>query len=208
MIDFHFSPTPNGWKVAILLEELELPYTVVAMNLAGGDQFRPEFEKISPANRMPAILDRDVNGEPVPVFESGAIMLYLAEKTGRFLSSDPLQRKETLEWMFWQVGSQGPMAGQHSHFWNYAPDDQKGGYAAERYRNEYLRCIAVIDRRLEGRSWIAGSEYSIADMICWPWMLIAKAMGVPLDDYPRLAEWRLQVKERPAVQRAVSLGRI
>ncbi|MEO1612532.1 MAG: glutathione S-transferase N-terminal domain-containing protein, partial [Pseudomonadota bacterium] len=180
MIDFYYWPTPNGWKVSILLEELGLPYDAHIVNIAKGDQFAPEFLKISPNNRMPAIVDHDVEGDPVPVFESGAIMFYLAEKTGRFMSSNAVLRKETLEWLFWQTGNQGPMAGQHSHFHNYAPEDvRKQGYAFDRYRNETYRNIGVLERRLEGREWIVGDAYSIADMISWPWVLISKAVGMP-----------------------------
>lgn len=208
MIDFYYWPTPNGWKVSILLEELGLPYSTKLVNIGKGDQFTPEFLAISPNNRMPAIVDHDgVNG-PVPVFESGAILWYLAEKTGRFLPADPVGRKEVMEWLFWQVGNQGPMAGQHSHFFNYAPDDlRKQGYAFERYQRETERCLAVLERRLEQRDWIVGTDYSIADMICWPWVLIAKAMELSLDPFPRVAEWRGRIKNRPAVQRGVALGK-
>lgn len=208
MIDFYYWPTPNGWKVSILLEELGLPYTTHILNITKGDQFAPEFLKISPNNRMPAIVDHDVAGDPVSVFESGAIMFYLAEKTGQFMSPDPVLRKETLEWLFWQTSNQGPMAGQHSHFHNYAAEEvRKQGYAFERYRTETYRNIGVLERRLEGRDWIVGDEYSIADMISWPWVLISKAVGMPLDDYPRVTDWRARIKERPAVQRGVALAK-
>ena len=208
MIDFYYWPTPNGWKVSILLEELGLPYETRIVNISRGDQFDPAFLKISPNNRMPAIVDHDVEGEPIPVFESGAIMFYLAEKTGRFMSPDSRLRKETLEWLFWQTGNQGPMAGQHSHFHNYAPDEvRKQGYAFERYRNETYRTIGVLERRLEGRDWIVGGDYSVADMISWPWVLISKAVNMPLDDYPNVLAWRARVKDRPAVQRGVALGK-
>ncbi|HSF93605.1 MAG TPA: glutathione S-transferase N-terminal domain-containing protein [Thermohalobaculum sp.] len=206
MIDFYYAATPNGWKVAILLEELGLDYRMIPVRLSQGDQFKPEFLAISPNNRMPAIVDHDVEGDPVPVFESGAIMWYLAEKTGRFLPSGALERKEVMEWLFWQVGNQGPMAGQLSHFVNYAPEGV-GDYGRARYAREYDRCLGVLDRRLEGRDWIVGGEYSIADMICWPWVLIAKPLGADLAPFPNLAAWRQRVKERPAVQRAVDLGK-
>ncbi|MBT6205987.1 MAG: glutathione S-transferase N-terminal domain-containing protein [Alphaproteobacteria bacterium] len=205
MIDFYYWPTPNGWKVAILLEELGDPYTMIPVNISKGDQFKPEFLAISPNHRMPAIVDHDVPGKPVTVFESGAIMFYLARKTGRFMASDPLLEKETLEWLFWQTGNQGPMAGQLSHFVNYAPDQNP--YALERYRNEYDRCLGVLERRLEGRDWIVGEDYSIADMICWPWVLIAKPLSSSLDAFPNVSRWRKAVKERPAVQRGVDLGK-
>ncbi len=205
MIDFYYWPTPNGWKVAIMLEECALPYTMIPVDIGKGAQFTPEFLAISPNNRMPAILDRDATAAPVPVFESGAILIYLAEKTGRFLPRDPLGRKEALEWLFWQVGNQGPLAGQLSHFVNYAPKDQD--YSRARYANEYDRCLGVLERRLEDRPYLLGTDYSIADMICWPWVLIAKPLGQPLDEFPNVARWRQAVKERPAVQRAVDLGK-
>ncbi|WP_193369611.1 glutathione S-transferase family protein [Pelagibius marinus] len=203
MIDFYYAPTPNGWKVAILLEELGLPYTTHLLKLAEGDQFKPEFLAISPNAKMPAIVDHDVEGDPVSVFESGAIMLYLAEKTGRFLPEGPLARKELLEWMFWQVGNQGPMAGQLSHFKNYAPEGQDYGF--KRYLGEYERNLAVLERRLEDRDWILGDSYTIADMIAFPWVFIAKPLGSSLDDFPKVADWRRRIKERPAVQRAIDL---
>ncbi len=210
MIDFYYWRTPNGWKVAILLEELKdalgIDYRLIPVNIGAGDQFKPEFLKISPNNRMPAIIDHEVEGEPVSVFESGAIMIYLAEKFGRFMKTDPLGRKETLEWLFWQVGNQGPMAGQLSHFVNYAPEDQV--YGRERYLKEYDRCLGVLERRFEdGRPFIQGDDYTIVDMICWPWVLIAKPLTASLDGFPKVADWRRRVKERPAVQRAVDLGK-
>lgn len=205
MIDFYYWPTPNGWKVSILLEELEVSYRMIPVNIGKGAQFASDFLAISPNHRMPAIVDHDTSGEPVPVFESGAIMLYLAEKFGRFMPADPLGRKELNEWLFWQVGNLGPMAGQHSHFFNYAPDGQT--YSADRYKNEYHRCIGVIERRLSGREWLVGDAYSIADMMSWPWVLIAKAMGQPLDEFPNVTRWRAAIKDRSAVQRGVDLGK-
>ncbi|MEM6619665.1 MAG: glutathione S-transferase N-terminal domain-containing protein [Pseudomonadota bacterium] len=203
MIDFYYWPTPNGWKVSILLEELGLPYTTHYVNIGAGDQFEPAFLAISPNNRMPAIVDQETGRS---VFESGAILWYLAEKTEQFIPKDPVTRTQVMEWVCWQTGNLGPMAGQHSHFWNYAPEAEKTGYAAMRYRNEYIRCLGVIERHLEGRDYLAGA-YSIADMMSWPWVLIAKAMGVPLDDLPRVSAWRQRIKERPAVQRGVALGK-
>ncbi len=205
MIDFYYWPTPNGWKVAILLEELAVPYKTIPVNISKGDQFKPEFLAISPNNRMPAIVDHDVEGDPVSVFESGAILYYLAEKTGRFVPADPLGKKETLEWLFWQTGNQGPMAGQLSHFVNYAPGDE--AYSKTRYANEYDRCLGVLERQLEGRSFILGEAYSIADMINWPWVLIAKPLTRDLSGFPNVTRWRKAIKERPAVQRAVDLGK-
>ncbi|MEO1066941.1 MAG: glutathione S-transferase N-terminal domain-containing protein [Pseudomonadota bacterium] len=205
-LDFYYWPTPNGWKVSMMLEECELPYRMIPVNISRGDQFKPEFLAISPNNRMPAIVDHDGEGNPVSVFESGAILLYLAEKTGRFMPTDPLGRKEALEWLFWQTGNLGPMAGQHSHFRNYAPDSEKQGYSRTRYENEYYRCIGVLEKRLQDRDYILG-DYSIADMMSWPWVLIARAVDLSLDDYPNVTRWRAAIKERPAVRRAVDLGR-
>lgn len=209
MIDFHYWPTPNGWKVAIMLEECGLAYRTVPVNIGRGDQFKPEFLAISPNNRMPAIVDHDPPGEfgsePVSVFESGAILWYLAGKTGRFLPEDARGRKAAQEWLFWQVGNLGPMAGQLSHFVNYAPAGDHA-YAHTRYANEYHRCLGVLERRLEGREFILG-DYSIADMAAWPWVLIARPLGQPLDAFPNVARWRQAVKQRPAVQAGVDLGK-
>ena len=205
MIDFYYWPTPNGWKAAIMLEECGLEYNLVPVDIGKGDQFDPDFLEISPNNRMPAIVDHDVEGDAVSVFESGAILLYLAAKTGRFTPADAAGKKAMMEWLFWQVGNQGPMAGQLSHFVNYAPGDHD--YSRQRYANEYNRCLGVLERRLEGRAYILGDDYSIVDMICWPWVLIAKPLGQPLDDFANVARWRQAVKQRPAVQRAVDLGK-
>jgi GST-like protein len=205
-IDFYYWPTPNGWKVAIMLEECAIPYRMIPVDIGRGAQFAPEFLAISPNHRMPAIVDPDVPGEPVSVFESGAILVYLAEKSGRFIPQDARGRKEAMEWLFWQVGNLGPAAGQLSHFINYAPESEREGYSRTRFANEYDRCLGVLERRLEGRAFILG-DYSIADMICWPWVLIAKPLGQSLDPFPNVVRWRLAVKERPAVQRAVDLGK-
>ena len=212
MIDFHYWPTPNGWKVAIMLEELAVPYRTIPVNIGKGDQFKPEFLAISPNNRMPTIVDHDppahYGSDSVPVFESGAILWYLAEKYGRFLPADARGRKEVQEWLFWQTGNQGPMAGQLSHFVNYAPGGKDAhGYSHTRYANEYDRCLGVLERRLAERTWLVGEDYSIADMICWPWVLIAKPLGGSLEPYPNVLRWRTAVKGRPAVQRGVDLGR-
>ena len=205
MIDFFYWPTPNGWKVSILLEELGLPYKMHPVNIGKGDQFDPDFLKISPNNRMPAIIDHDVDGDPISLFESGAILLYLAEKTGRFIPNSVLGKKEAIEWLFWQTGNQGPMAGQLSHFVNYAVGENK--YSHDRYANEYERCLGVLDRRLKTRQFILGEEYSIADIINWPWVLIAKPLGASLENFPHLADWRNRIKNRPAVKKAVDLGK-
>lgn len=203
MIDFYYSPTPNGWKVAIALEEMGLAYTTHLMHLAKGEQFTPEFLAISPNAKMPAIVDRDVDGDAVPVFESGAILFYLADKTGRFIPSDALGRKECMEWLFWQTGNQGPMAGQLSHFRNYAPAGQD--YSLNRYAGEYDRNLGVLENRLEGRPYILGDDYTIADMMIFPWAFIAKPLGATLGDFPNVADWRKRIKTRPAVQTAIDL---
>jgi GST-like protein len=204
VIDFYYWPTPNGWKVAIMLEECGMAYRMVPVDIGKGDQFKPEFLAISPNNRMPAIVDYDVDGAGLPVFESGAILLYLAEKSGRFMPHDRRGRKEALEWLFWQVGNLGPMAGQLSHFVNYALGEHP--YSQQRYVDEYNRCLGVLERRLEGRAYILG-EYSIADMASFPWVLISKPLGQGLDPFPNVARWRAAVKERTAVQRGVDLGK-
>jgi GST-like protein len=191
-----------------MLEECGLEYCMVPVNIGKGDQFKPEFLAISPNNRMPAIVDHDEAEEfgsgPMPVFESGAILLHLAEKAGRFAPTDRRGRKEMMEWLFWQVGNLGPMAGQLSHFVNYATGEHP--YSHKRYADEYNRCLGVLDRRLDGREFILG-EYSIADMASFPWVLIAKPLGQPLDDFPNVVRWREAVKSRPAVQRGVDLGK-
>lgn len=209
MIDLYYAPTPNGWKAAIMLEELGLPYQTRLMRLYAGDQFSDEFLAISPNAKMPAIVDHDppagFGDGPVPVFESGAIALYLAEKTGRFAPPPEDRRawKELHEWLFWQVGNQGPIAGQLSHFRNYAPEGDQA-YGRKRYSGEYERNLAVLENRLEGRDYILG-DYGFADMIAFPWAFIAKPMGVSLDAFPRVADWRARIKARPAVRAAIDL---
>ena len=200
MIDLYYWPTPNGWKVSIALEELELPYQTIPVNISQGDQFSPSFLAISENAKMPAIVDHDVAGDPVSIFESGAILFYLAEKTGRLMPANT--NKEMLEWLFWQTANQGPMAGQLSHFVNYAPDGQD--YAKKRYTGEYDRNLGVLERRLSDREYILG-EYSIADIISFPWVLIAKPLGASLDSFPNVQAWRSRIKERPAVRRGVDL---
>ena len=185
-----------------MLEECGLDYKTHLLRLNKGDQFSDSFLRIRPNAKMPAIVDHDVKGDPVSVFESGAILIYLAEKTGRFMPGDALGRKEALEWLFWQVGNQGPLAGQLSHFVNYAPDGQE--YGQKRYRGEYERNLAVLENRLEKRQYILG-EYSIADMISFPWVFVAKGLGVSLDDFPAVSAWRGRIKTRPAVIKAIDL---
>ena len=215
MIDFHYWPTPNGWKVSIMLEECGLPSRTVPVNIGRGEQFEPDFLAISPNNRMPAIVDHDPPpayapeedgsaAEAVSVFESGAILLYLAEKSGRFLPPGSRTRKEALEWLFWQVGNIGPMAGQLSHFVNYAPGEHP--YSHRRYADEYHRCLGVLERRLEKREFLLG-DYSVADMAVWPWVLIARPLGQSLEEFPAVTRWRGEVKSRPAVRAGVDLGK-
>jgi GSH-dependent disulfide-bond oxidoreductase len=206
MIDLHYWPTPNGHKITIFLEETGMPYTIVPVNIGRGEQFRPEFLKISPNNRMPAIVDdAPADGQgPLSVFESGAILLYLAEKTCRFLSAGLRGRVETLQWLFWQMGGLGPMAGQNHHFSQYAPE--KIPYAIDRYVNETARLYAVLDRRLADREFVAG-EYSIADMAAYPWIVSHKRQQQNLEDFPNLKRWFEVIRARPAVERAYEKGK-
>ena len=206
MIELYYWPTPNGHKITMFLEEAELDYTIRPINISAGDQFKPEFLAFSPNNRMPAIIDRDpADGrEPVTVFESGAILLYLAEKTGRFLPADLRGRKTVTEWLFWQIGGLGPMAGQNHHFWAYAPE--KIPYAINRYVNETNRLYGVMDRRLAGCPFLAGADYSIADMAAYPWVVPWKRQQQNLDDFASLRRWFDSIRERPATLRAYAKG--
>jgi GSH-dependent disulfide-bond oxidoreductase len=204
MIDLWYAPTPNGWKISIMLEECELPYQVIPLSLGAGDQFKPEFLAISPNNRMPAIVDHDVEGEPQSIFESGAILMYLAEKTGRYLPNDPKARWEALQWVFWQIGNLGPMAGQLSHFVNYAQGEHD--YALNRYANEYDRLLTVMNNRLEDCEFLAG-DYSIADIAIWPWLLPYKRFEQPLDHLPNVRRWHDTMKVRPACRKGVEVGK-
>lgn len=197
MIDLYFWPTPNGWKITIMLEELGLPYKVIPVEIGKGDQFKPEFLAISPNNKMPAIVDPDgPDGEPISIFESGAIMIYLAEKTGKLMPADPRGRIRVLEWLMFQMGTVGPMLGQAHHFRNYAPEQID--YAVNRYTREASRIYQVIDTRLADNAYLAGDEYSIADIAVWPWLLPHR-QGQDLADLPNLKRWRDSVKNRPAV---------
>jgi GST-like protein len=207
MIELFTAPTPNGWKVSIMLEECGLPFDVRWINIGKGDQFKPEFLKISPNNRIPAIVDHQPadGGQPIPVFETGAILIYLAEKAGRFLPTLVRDRKVALEWLFWQVGGLGPMLGQHGHFKLYAPE--RIAYATERYRNEALRLYGVLDRQLACNPYVAGAEYTIADMACFPWVQTWKAQDIPFVDFPHVQGWYGRLKERPALRKGMELGR-
>ena len=206
MIDLYYAPTPNGWKISIMLEECSTPYNVIPVNLGKGDQFKPEFLAISPNNRMPVIIDHEgPDGEQVSVFESGAILMYLGEKTGKFFPQTPKEKFRVLEWLFWQVGGLGPMAGQLSHFVNYAPNfPGDHSYSTERYKNEYDRLLGVMDTVLKNREYLAG-DYSIADMASFPWVLMYKRFDVNLNAFDNLRRWFDAIKNRPAVRRALIL---
>lgn len=206
MIDLYYWPTPNGHKITIFCEEAGLDYRIVPVDIMAGDQFKPDFLAISPNNKMPAIIDHQPadGGDPLTVFESGAILLYLAEKSGQFLPTDLRGRKEVLEWLFWQVAGLGPMLGQNHHFSHYAPEQVP--YAIERYRKETERLYGVLDERLENRAFIAG-DYSIADMAAYPWIVPWEKQGMNLDDFPALKAWFERVAARPAVQRAYDRGK-
>jgi len=205
MIELYYWPTPNGHKITIFLEETGTQYRIVPVHIGRGEQFKPDFLKISPNNRMPAIIDRAPadDGEPIPVFESGAILLYLADKLGRFIPGDIRARADVLQWLFWQVAGLGPMAGQNHHFVKYAPENLP--YAVDRYVNETSRLYAVLDRRLEAREFVAG-EYSIADMAAYPWIVPHERQQQKLDDFPNLKRWFEAIRARPAVVRAYEKG--
>ena len=206
MIDLYYWTTPNGHKITLFLEETGLPYTVLPINIGKGEQFQPDFLRIAPNNRIPAIVDRDPTdgGAPVSMFESGAILLYLAEKTGRFLPADPRTRIDALQWLFWQMGGLGPMAGQNHHFTQYAPE--RVPYAIDRYVKETARLYAVLDRRLTDRDFIAGADYSIADMACYPWIVPHEKQAQNLDDFPNLKRWFEAIQARPATARAYAVA--
>lgn len=210
-IELYYWPTPNGWKVTIALEEMGLPYVVKPVNIGTGEQFDPDFLKFSPNNRMPAIIDPDgPEGKPVSVFESGAILQYLGRKSGQFYPADEASRSEVEQWLFWQMGGLGPMAGQAHHFRSYAPkiepDDNKLIYGRERYTNEVNRLYGVLERGLsDGRDYIAG-EYSIADMAIWPWIL-PEGQGQDLADFPKLKAWVERVGAREAVITGRAVGK-
>lgn len=204
MIDLYYWTTPNGHKITMFLEESGLPYTIHPINIGQGDQFKPEFLRIAPNNRIPAIVDQapQDGGQPIALFESGAILQYLAEKTGQFLSADLRIRTETLQWLYWQMGGLGPMAGQNHHFSVYAP--VKIDYAIDRYVRETGRLYGVLNKHLEQRDFIAG-DYSIADMASYPWIVSHQRQQQNLDDFPHLKRWFQRIAERPATQRAYAL---
>jgi GSH-dependent disulfide-bond oxidoreductase len=203
MIDVYFWPTPNGHKVTVALEELELPYNVIPINIGKGDQFKSEFLKISPNNKMPAIVDSDgPGGKPISIFESGTILIYLAEKTGRLMPTDARGRYKVLEWLMFQMASVGPMLGQVHHFRRYAPEQIQ--YAIDRYTNEAKRIYGVIDKRVGDVLYLAG-EYSIADIATYPWLRPHKLQGQNLEDFPNLKRWYEAIEARPAVRKGMAV---
>ncbi|MEJ7932222.1 glutathione binding-like protein [Ramlibacter sp. AN1015] len=204
MIEVYSWPTPNGHKVHIMLEECGLPWRVHAVNIGAGEQFEPEFLAISPNNKIPALVDPDgPGGTPISLFESGAILMYLAEKTGRFLPQAPRGRYELLQWLMFQMGGVGPMLGQAHHFRLYAPE--KIAYAVDRYTNEAKRLYGVIDKRLAQSAYLAGPDYTIADIATFPWLRSWQNQGVQLSDYPHVQRWFDQIAERPAVRKGVEV---
>lgn len=204
MIDLHYSATPNGQKIAIMLEEIGETYRVIPYDIFDGDQLTPAFGRINPNHKLPAIVDCDPEGggDPVTVFESGAILQYLAEKSGRFLPASGAARATTLSWLTWQVAGLGPMGGQASHFRRYAPAGQD--YATARYTNELMRLLTVLEKRLERSAYVAGDDYTIADMAIWPGRASAFVMGLGLDEWPAMRSWFKRIRERSAVARAMS----
>ena len=205
MIELYYWPTPNGHKITLFLEEAGLPYTIKPVDIGKGDQFQPEFLAFSPNNKMPAIIDREPNdlGEPIGVFESGAILRYLADKTGRFGGTGARGKVEVDQWLAWQIAGQGPMTGQYGHFTTYAPE--RIDYAIDRYTREVQRLLGVLDRRLQGRAFIAGDQYTIADMAAYPWINPYTRAPLDLEPYPELRRWHASIAGRPATQRAYAL---
>ena len=201
MIDLYYWPTPNGRKISIMLEECELPYNAIPVNIGQGDQFQPDFLKIAPNNRIPAIVDHETD---ISIFEGGSILVYLAEKTGKFLPSDKHGRFDVMQWLFWQAAGLGPMAGQLSHFVSYAKDPVP--YAHDRYANEYDRLLAVMEVRLREKEYLAG-EYSIADIASYPWIIPHQRLGIDLARFPSLQRWFDAVRARPAVSRGSAVGK-
>ncbi len=204
MIDLYTWPTPNGHKIHIMLEECKLPYRVHAVNIGTGDQFKPEFLQISPNNKIPALVDSEgPDGKPISIFESGAILIYLAAKTGKFMPKSDRAKYEVLQWLMFQMGGVGPMLGQAHHFRIYTPE--KIEYGINRYTNEAKRLYGVMDKRLQSSKWIAGSSYSIADMAIFPWLRSWQNQGIDWADYPHLKAWFDKISARPAVQKAVQV---
>lgn len=206
MIDLYYWPTPNGWKVSIILEEMGLEYETVPVDISAGDQFQDEFLEISPNNKMPAVVDHDgIGGEETPVFESGAILMYLADKTGELYPEDPWKRNVVNQWLMFQMGSVGPMLGQAHHFRQYSPERIE--YAYQRYTDEASRIYRVMDERLKQNEYFAGDYYSIADIAIFPWVVPHENQGQDLGEYPSLNRWYTEIKSRPAVIEALDLGK-
>jgi GST-like protein len=205
MIELHYWTTPNGHKITMFLEEAGLEYKIVPVNIGKGEQFRPEFLAVSPNNRIPALIDHKPKdgGAPISMFESGAMLLYLAEKTGKFLPADMRNRYDAIQWLFWQMGGLGPMSGQNNHFSHYAVE--KIPYAMDRYRNEVNRLYGVLNKKLQGRDFIAG-DYSIADMASYPWIVPYERQGQKLEDFPNLKGWFERIKARPATVKAYEIA--
>ena len=206
MIDLYYGPTPNGWKVSIALEEMGLEYNVIPTEIGRGDQYKPEFMRISTNAKMPAIVDHEPSGggPSLALAESALILRYLAEKSGQFFPTGWRERYDAEQWLYWQMAHLGPMLGQHGHFFLYA--EQKIPYAIDRYRTEVLRLFGVLDRRLEGREHICG-EYSIVDMACWPWVLTYKSQNIDLDQFANVRHWYDSLKSRPGLRRGYDLGK-
>ena len=206
MIDLYYWTTPNGHKITLFLEEAKLPYTIKPINISKGEQFAPAFLAIAPNNRIPAIVDHAPTGggAPISVFESGAILLYLAEKSGQFLPTELRPRMQVIEWLMWQMGGLGPMAGQNHHFSQYAPE--KISYAIERYVKETNRLYGVLDRQLAGKAFIGGDHYSIADMATYPWIVPWTRQGQNLDDFPNVRRWFDAIRARPATIKAYAIA--
>jgi GSH-dependent disulfide-bond oxidoreductase len=207
MIDLYYAPTPNGWKVSVMLEECGLDYRMRLVNIMAGEQFAPDFLAISPNNRIPAIVDHAPagGGDPVSVFETGAILIYLAEKTGQFLPADLRGRSAVIQWLMWQMGGLGPMLGQNGHFRLYAPE--KIPYAVARYEKEALRLYGVLDVQLGRNVHVAGAEYSIADMAIFPWVRTYKRQEIELGQFPNVQRWYQELKQRPGIQRGLDLSK-
>ena len=210
MIEVYFWPTGNGKKVIILLEECGLPYTIKPVNIGRGDQFEPGFLKIAPNNRMPAIIDREPigGGELISIFESGAIMSYIAEKAGKFWPQEPHKKYEVAQWLYWQTGNQGPKMGEQGNFARAAQDPKNGdqSYALKRFGNEVHRLYGVMNLGLHGKEWLAAGEYTIADMICYPWSVSWKMRQIDIEEFPNVKRWLEEIGERPAVKKAMAMG--
>jgi GST-like protein len=208
MIDLYFAPTPNGHKITLFLEEAGLPYRLIRVDISKGEQFRPEFLDISPNNKIPAIVDHEPadGGAPLSLFESGEILLYLAEKSGQLLSGELRERHVTLQWLFWQVAGLGPMLGQNHHFNHFAP--QSVPYAIERYQVETQRLYQVMNKRLEQVPWLAGQHYSIADIAAWPWINSHARQRIALEDYPAVFNWFERIRTRPATESALQKAQL